>query len=907
MTAPATAVPQTYLLLWNPSLFPWEDHSAVAEQVAAGTPPVVPWSTGARKQIAVGSRVLLMRVGKDQPGIVLAGTTLTPVETQAHYDAERAAAGDTANYVSFRPDSMVDVAVRAPLDLRERFDQVLQTYNWTPQASGILVPDEIASRALTVWRAYVAAPPADGPAFAPHAKASRTYAAIQAWRERCLLADGSVLSGDTIWTAENAEALITHFVDQPDVGNRSFLDKLKDQLSSAPAAACQLAAEMLWMMMLFPDRIGGDSKRSLVTTVWDWSGRPLNRDQPLMLLLDDGIGSTGTAYNTRRAFELMLVVRFTSAWKGLPVEKRQRLLREPMTFARWFDGLAEVDGKQVRHILLHLLFPTYFPRVGSRGHKQQIDETFRYLLSSQELETAPGDSLLDRDLRILMIGRRLDAAYPAEAPIDFYSTAPVRQEWRPTGPGVVREQPVEPYTARPTVTPTEESRRTWVIAAGEGARLLDVFLDRNVIAIGWDALGDLRQYGSRTEIADALRDAYPTDTNPTNDSLACHQFCKEIAVGDRVYVKQGRSRLLAVGVVTGDYRHDSTLPDYPNMRSVRWDHRGNWALPAGLQLPMKTLTDISDVEALNEWVEANVLQVPTAEPVLTPYSVADLLTEVFWEEELIRDLLASLRRRKNLILQGPPGVGKTFLARRLAYALIGTKRADAVQMIQFHQSYAYEDFIQGWRPSEGGGFTLRNGVFYEFCRKAQAEPARDFVFIIDEINRGNLSKIFGELLMLIEGDKRGPEHAIPLTYSESGTDTFFIPRNVYLLGMMNTADRSLAMVDFALRRRFAFRTLRPALASSAFASALAEKGVENDLVERIIDRIGRVNALIEADSKNLGAGFLIGHSFFCPAETVPDGEAWFSAVVRDELLPLLEEYWFDNSKALAECRSILDG
>ncbi|HRN51917.1 MAG TPA: AAA family ATPase [Gemmatimonadaceae bacterium] len=897
--------PETYLLLWNPGLFPWDNHREVAASVTAGKSQTLEWSTGARKQMPVGSHVLLTRVGRDQPGVVLSGTTVAPVETRAHFDPARATAGDTANYVKFRVDLMVDVAERAPLDLRDRFDQAFRSYNWTPQASGIVVPDEIASRALTVWRAYVTAPPAAGPAFGRLRTAPRVYAAVDAWRERCLLKDGSALSDGSVWTTDNVTALITHFVDKPDEGDRSFLLKLQDQLASAPKGASQLAAEMLWLMMLFPDRIGGDSKRTLVQTVWDWSGAKLPDGHPLLAGLDEGIGSTGTAYNTRRPFELMLLVRFAAAWKGLPMQEQQALLAEPMAFAEWFDRLPEVDGKQIRHILLHLLFPEYFPRVGSRGHKRQIDDAFRYLLSPEELETAPTDSPLDRDRRILMIGRRLNAAYPDLAPVDFYSSQPVRQEWMPL-PRAVKEDPLVPYVPTPAEQESASESRTWVIAAGEGARLLSTFLERNIIAIGWEELGDLREYATQSALTKAIRKAYGR-ANPTNDALCCYQFCREMADGDRVYIKQGRSRILASGIVKGEYRHDPSLAEYPNVRSIQWEQRGNWALPAGVLLPTKTLTDVTNVESFNDWVEANVLQEDTPAPVLVPYSVANLLTEVFWDEETIRDLLGSLRRRRNLILQGPPGVGKTYLARRLAYALIGTKRPEAVQLVQFHQSYSYEDFIQGWRPSEGGGFALRNGVFYEFCQKAQAEPARDYVFIIDEVNRGNLSKIFGELLMLIEADKRGPEFAIPLTYSESGTDTYFIPKNVYLLGMMNTADRSLAMVDFALRRRFAFRTLRPALGSPGFRATLAEKGVEDAVINRIIDRIERVNAMIEEDHKNLGAGFLIGHSFFCPTDAVTDADAWYGAVVRDEILPLLQEYWFDNAKALDESRSILEG
>ena len=264
------------------------------------------------------------------------------------------------------------------------------------------------------------------------------------------------------------------------------------------------------------------------------------------------------------------------------------------------------------------------------------------------------------------------------------------------------------------------------------------------------------------------------------------------------------------------------------------------------------------------------------------------------DRDQFRDIVDTLARKKNIVLEGPPGVGKTFIAKRLAYCLIGYKAPERVQMIQFHQSYAYEDFIQGYRPKEEGGFELRDGVFHLFCREAAKDPDQRYVFIIDEVNRGNLSKIFGELMMLIEADKRGSEYAVPLTYSPD-TEPFHVPDNLFVIGMMNTADRSLAMVDYALRRRFAFIGLKPAFGTDQFSDFLLAAEVEEDLVSKIVDRLSELNRKIRDDRKNLGSGFEIGHSFFCPQEEDESlDESWYRSVILREIEPLLREYWFDR-------------
>lgn len=277
------------------------------------------------------------------------------------------------------------------------------------------------------------------------------------------------------------------------------------------------------------------------------------------------------------------------------------------------------------------------------------------------------------------------------------------------------------------------------------------------------------------------------------------------------------------------------------------------------------------------------------------YTIEQAMDGLFMDQAEFERLLNVWRPKLNMVLQGAPGVGKTFIAQRLAYALMGQKDPSRVEMIQFHQSYGYEDFIQGYRPTEAGGFRLQDGVFFRFCQRAAEDPTRPYVFIIDEINRGNLSKIFGELMLLIEHDKRSPTYAARLAYSSEADPPFYLPKKLHILGMMNTADRSLSLVDYALRRRFSFVTLEPAFSSPRFVAHLQERGMQLDIIRAITEGMGSLNAAIAEDKVNLGPGFRIGHSFFVPGDGQPMDRAWFEQVVETEIRPLLMEYWFDES------------
>ncbi len=278
------------------------------------------------------------------------------------------------------------------------------------------------------------------------------------------------------------------------------------------------------------------------------------------------------------------------------------------------------------------------------------------------------------------------------------------------------------------------------------------------------------------------------------------------------------------------------------------------------------------------------------------YTKSDFLDEVYMTEKRYENLVAVLRNKKNIILQGAPGVGKTFAASRLAWSMMGEQDDSRIEFVQFHQNYSYEDFMMGYKPVEDG-FELKYGVFYRFCQKAANQPDKEFFFIIDEINRGNMSKIFGELLMLIEKDYRGTK----ATLAYNGL-SFSVPKNLYIIGMMNTADRSLAMIDYALRRRFSFFEMEPGFDSEGFIHY--QNGLNNETLNELISKVKDLNHEIALD-KSLGKGFCIGHSYFCGRDICTD--EWMHSIVDYDILPMLSEYWFDDPNKLLRWENILQG
>lgn len=442
-------------------------------------------------------------------------------------------------------------------------------------------------------------------------------------------------------------------------------------------------------------------------------------------------------------------------------------------------------------------------------------------------------------------------------------------------------------TTTTTVDSNIKETNYWIYSPGDNASMWDEFYKFGIMGIGWDDVTDLKEFSSKEEIKEYMKKVYDPSYSYKNNAHCLWQFANEIKVGDVIFVKKGMHKIIGKGIVTSDYIYDTSRSTYKHIRKVDWQNKGEWEHPG--QAVMKTLTNISAYpdyvqKLLALFAEDISEEVSEQKEIKYPlYSKDDFLNEVYMDEDTYNTLTELLEAKYNVILQGAPGVGKTFAAKRLAYSIMGQKDTSRVAMVQFHQSYSYEDFIQGYRPSKDG-FELENGTFYKFCKEAEEDNERPYFFIIDEINRGNLSKILGELMMLIEKDKRGEK--IKLLYSN---EWFTVPQNVRIIGMMNTADRSLALMDYALRRRFAFFDFAPAFSSEGFKNYLAEKN--SPKLESLITAVESLNNTISAD-ESLGDGFRIGHSYFCTDGEITD--EWLKSVVEYEVIPLIKEYWFDE-------------
>lgn len=277
------------------------------------------------------------------------------------------------------------------------------------------------------------------------------------------------------------------------------------------------------------------------------------------------------------------------------------------------------------------------------------------------------------------------------------------------------------------------------------------------------------------------------------------------------------------------------------------------------------------------------------------YTKTELLREVFMDEEVLDDIIFNLEQKKNIILQGPSGVGKTFIAKRICYFHQGNRDNSNIEVVQFHEYYTYEEFVRGYRRGKSGEDYIKNGIFYEFIKRAQQYPEHKYYFIIDEINRGDLNKIFGELTMLIENNKRGKENSIKLLYSDCD-ENFYIPENVYIIGTLNVADNTLKSIGYPLRRRFGFIDIEPVFENIDLRNYMGNYiGVE--MADKVVCKMNQLNKIIEEDS-SLGRKYKIGQSYFMISEKVDEYQvhSWYRQVIKRDIEPLIREYMIDKDE-----------
>jgi 5-methylcytosine-specific restriction protein B len=382
---------------------------------------------------------------------------------------------------------------------------------------------------------------------------------------------------------------------------------------------------------------------------------------------------------------------------------------------------------------------------------------------------------------------------------------------------------------------------------------------------------------------------------PTLDSQSRHYIQKRLGVPITTPAPQAPCDAATYLQLADDLRTRFAEDDYP-VHSFPELSLASWQFKDATPAPQED--DVTPDMPREDAGEERAAEVVQSQAPIVPYSLADITRDgCFMSEPELEQLLDRLRTKKNLILQGPPGTGKTWLAKRLAFALMGQKDESKVRAVQFHPNLSYEDFVRGWRPTGEGKLTLADGVFMEAIKAAKKEPAAKFVVVIEEINRGNPAQVFGELLTLLEAGKRTPSEALELCYPDADgvRRPVHIPENLHVIGTMNIADRSLALVDLALRRRFAFVGLEPRLGPAWRNWVVSACGADEALASDIERRMAELNEQIAADAR-LGKQFRIGHSYVTPVHRLDAGSTrrWFQQVVDTEIGPLLEEYWFDS-------------
>lgn len=704
-------------------------------------------------------------------------------------------------------------------------------------------------------------------------KAAPIYAAARRVFGAGLASDDSAFTpGRAVWTAIAAEDLYRRFVQAPQTGPSKFVEKLSRQLGGAPQGTTQLAAELLYVYLLPPDDIGLAAKRLLLSETLALCPEPTSVPPELDAALDGGFARAGTAYHTQRDRQLAWLVRFVQVWKALPSERQQAALADPWTFREVADSVSIVSAYSMRNALLHLAFPQTFESIVSRRHKTAILDGFSAKRTGDE----------DRDLFTL----RQELERRAGGPVSFYRSD-LAQRWHGTS--------------------AEPELRGWLVRGANvhGRNLVPTWLADGYCSLAYPELKPLAPGLSRSQL-DARLAVDAPDYSVRQRSIhvgVLDRFLNQMRPGDVVATVDGPR--VYVGTVTGD-AFDVETPDRlsSRRRPVAWANadapftrdelsdspRDRLAGQMTVSSLGPEVAEFASLAGLDPDLSGTPRPLPEPAPpgpVELPEPTQEFADGLFVDLDWLAETVDLLRDKHQIVLYGPPGTGKTYLAQELARFLTEQTGGEH-RLVQFHPSYSYEDFFEGFRPQPGAtagtvAFSLEPGPLKLLVQQAAQDESRACVLVIDEINRANLAKVFGELYFLLEYRNR----TVQLQYSPA--EDFRLPSNLYLIATMNTADRSIALVDAAMRRRFACQGLFPGAppVASMLRRWLAAHNLPADratLLDALNDRIGDREAAV-------------GPSYLMTPRV--DTDAGLARVWKHHILPLLEDRHFGENVDVA--------
>ncbi len=674
------------------------------------------------------------------------------------------------------------------------------------------------------------------------------------WVDAALVQGDSLFTpGTNIWTLANLNDLHHRLIDNADYGDFDFWTKLEKQLKDGNSEVIQLTAELLYIYYLpMVGNLKITTKIEAIEWVLNLSPKPIEFKEDLKHGFEVGIARESQHYIQQRYYHLKFYLESLRDWWNLDADSKSRFLKDPWLFKGFLASIPAYNNNAARQMLLYLVHSDHFEPIMADSDKQLI---------ATELANADELKINDEDQRILAIRKRLTET--RNEGFSFYETD-LKKCWKPD---VADEMPEAiPVVTVESLTP---SQRIWKIAPGPQGKLWDqCFADKN-IRLGWNQLGNLKGIDK-----EAFTEMLPKHMAKFNFKKGCRvawTFANKIKNDDIIIANKGTSEVLGIGKVIGGYEYKPSS-EYAHQITVDWFdvRRRSVNFPHWVGALLKVSKD--DYQKILDAPTTNVI------PVVDQLEKEETSTP-------LHPVVSLLLQRLNVILYGPPGTGKTFTSHQVVGYWKQWQGANSVYQVTFHPSYSYEDFIEGFRPNEKGQFVLKPGIFRSICEAAVLNPKTKYLLVIDELNRGDVARIFGELITLIEYDKRDTIANAILPYSGK---QLHVPKNLYILGTMNTADRSISLLDIAIRRRFCFVEFQPD------GSIIDNSNIHHKSLGDI--KLSLVMNAINTELQKIGIDHdrAVGHShFMIPIESSNPMEVLRSRIKHD-IIPLVEEYCYAN-------------